>query len=162
MSSELFNLYWMMVAAGFAFVVAEMLIPGAVLGILGASCLLGAAIVGFVVFGAMGGLISATSLLVGGTIFLSLWVKYCPTSIFGKWFTLKEDGREFKSFDDRTGELSGKTGVAQTDLRPAGIALIDHKKVDVVSEAGFITKGTPVRIIEVTGYRIVVRAIETP
>jgi membrane-bound serine protease (ClpP class) len=161
MNNDLLNLYWMLVAAGFVFIAAEIFVPGAILGIMGTASLFGAMLVGFVVFGLAGGFISAILLLVGGTIFLSLWVKYCPKSFFGKWFTLQEDGRENKSFDDRTNELLGKTGVAQTDLRPAGIVVIDQRKVDVVSEAGFINKGTTVKVIHVAGYRVVVRPIES-
>lgn len=160
MSGDL-NTYVMLVGAGFALIAAEIFIPGAVLGIIGTLCLVVAALYGFFVFGLTGGLASAFGLLIGGAIFLGLWVKYCPQSFFGKWFTLKEDGKEFKSFDNHLAALQGQSGVAHTDLRPAGIALIDNQKIDVLSEAGFVTKGTPVKVIQVTGNRVVVRPTTT-
>jgi membrane-bound ClpP family serine protease len=158
--SDLFTLYWILVAAGFLLIAAEIFIPGGILGVIGIFALLGAGMTGFAVFGAKGGLFSALGLFVGGTLFLALWIKYCPTSFLGKWFTLKEDGREYKSYDDSRMPLLGKEGAAHTDLRPAGIATINGERIDVVSEAGFITKGSAVKVIEVAGNRVVVRQLE--
>lgn len=163
MNGSAMNVYWMLVATGFALIVAEIFIPGGVLGVVGVLALFGAVITGFSVFGAQGGLLSTLGIIIGGTLFLSLWIKYCPTSMLGRWFTLKEDGSDFKSFDDATRQtLVGKTGTAHTDLRPAGVALIDGQRTDVVSEAGYITKDTTVKVIEVAGSRIVVRAVDNP
>jgi membrane-bound serine protease (ClpP class) len=54
-------------------------------------------------------------------------------------------------------ELLEKTGTALTPLRPAGTAVIDGKRVDVVTEGQMIERGTPVRVIAVEGMRVVVR-----
>jgi len=160
MEGNLVNAYWVLVAAGFVLLGAEILIPGAIVGAMGVVSLVVAAILGFAAFGVKGGFISFMGLLIGGTVFLYLWIKYCPKSIFGKWFTLQEDGKEFKSFDASRSDLKGKRGVALTDLRPAGIAEIEGSRIDVVSEAGFVTQGSKIKVIEVAGSRIVVRQIE--
>ncbi len=154
--------YIALVGGGFVLIAAEIFIPGGILGVVGVLALMSAGVLGFSVFGMAGGLISAIGLLIGGTVFLALWVKYCPTSFFGRWFTLKEDGRDFKSYDNHLDALLGQSGVAHTDLRPAGIVVIGTQKIDVLSEAGFVTKGTAVKVIQVAGNRVVVRATETP
>lgn len=59
-------------------------------------------------------------------------------------------------------ELEGMDGVAITDLRPAGTAEVAGERLDVVSEAGWIAAGTPVRILHAEGYRHVVRALPLP
>jgi membrane-bound serine protease (ClpP class) len=41
----------------------------------------------------------------------------------------------------------GREGVAQTVLRPAGMALIDGKRLDVEAESGMIESGSPVKIV---------------
>lgn len=56
-------------------------------------------------------------------------------------------------------ELEGAEGVALTDLRPAGAAQIGGERLDVVSEAGWIGAGTPLRILRSDGYRTVVRPL---
>lgn len=53
-------------------------------------------------------------------------------------------------------KLLGERGVTVTDLRPAGIATISSKRVDVVTKGDFIQKGEPVVVREVQGPRIVV------
>lgn len=59
--------------------------------------------------------------------------------------------------DPSLGELLGQRGEALTALRPAGRALLGGKKVDVVTNAEFIDKGSPVKVIQVEGSRVVVQ-----
>lgn len=66
------------------------------------------------------------------------------------------DGNQTVSFQD----LVGHTGLAKTMLRPAGVAIIDGHRIDVVSEGGFIEKDTPIVITLVDGPRVVVRRSE--
>ncbi len=53
----------------------------------------------------------------------------------------------------------GKTGTTVTELRPAGAMDMDGRKLDVVSRGEFIESGTAVEVIEVSGNRIVVKAV---
>lgn len=52
------------------------------------------------------------------------------------------------------------TGIALTPLRPAGIAALAGDRVDVVSEGGFIPKGSGVKVVLVEGTRVVVKSME--
>lgn len=56
--------------------------------------------------------------------------------------------------------LIGKEGVVTNTLRPVGMAEIEGVKLNVVSDAEFIPKGTPVRVTRVDGLRVIVRQIE--
>ena len=56
--------------------------------------------------------------------------------------------------------LLGKKGQAATPLRPSGAVIIDGKRYDTVSEGAYIQKDEPVKVVQVEGYRIVVRKIE--
>jgi len=53
--------------------------------------------------------------------------------------------------------LIGATGVALTDLRPAGAAEIGGERVDVVAEAGYLPAGSALVVVLDEGYRRVVR-----
>lgn len=53
-----------------------------------------------------------------------------------------------------------KEGVTITVLRPSGIADFNGVKLDVVSESSFIPKDARVKVIEVSGPRVVVREIK--
>ena len=56
-------------------------------------------------------------------------------------------------------ELVGKKLKAYTDLRPAGVAILDNEKLDVVTDGDFIEKGNEIVIVGVEGMRIVVKKI---
>lgn len=58
--------------------------------------------------------------------------------------------------------LVGLRGIALTDLRPAGIARIDNRRVDVVTEGDFIEEGRSIEVIADEEYRRVVKLIEDP
>lgn len=58
--------------------------------------------------------------------------------------------------------LQGLTGVAITDLRPAGCADLGGVRTDVVSSTGFLLKGTRVTVVLVEGSRIVVEPARVP
>ena len=50
----------------------------------------------------------------------------------------------------------GLTGIAATQLRPAGQATISGQHIDVITNGALIEQGDPIRIIEIHGNRIVV------
>jgi membrane-bound serine protease (ClpP class) len=53
-------------------------------------------------------------------------------------------------------DLIGLTGVTLTDLRPSGTVQIGDERLDVVSDVGFVAKGSRVRVIRSEGYRHIV------
>ncbi|MBI3991210.1 MAG: hypothetical protein HY350_03570, partial [Candidatus Omnitrophica bacterium] len=56
--------------------------------------------------------------------------------------------------------LQGKEGVSITTLRPSGTALIEGKRIDVVTNGVFLQKGTTIKVTIVEGSRVVVRPAE--
>lgn len=56
-------------------------------------------------------------------------------------------------------ELLGQKLIAYTDLRPAGVAVLENEKLDVVTDGDFIEKGNKIEVIRVEGMRIVVKKI---
>ncbi|MEO0652139.1 MAG: NfeD family protein [Planctomycetota bacterium] len=63
--------------------------------------------------------------------------------------------------DARDLDLVGQDGLTTSDLRPAGYARIGERRVDVVSRGESIPAGTPVRVLEVSGNRVVVVRVPT-
>ena len=57
-------------------------------------------------------------------------------------------------------DLLNKEGVALTPLRPSGTIVIDHERIDAVTEGGFVNSGQKVTVIEVEGVRVVVREVK--
>lgn len=155
MNTNSTTLLIILLAAGSLLIGAEIFIPGAVAGTLGALALAGAVIVAFGISTACGFYV-AVGVVVLSAVTVVLWIKLFPHSSIGKAMTLSEDGKSFKAADRRT-SLLDKAGVAQSDLRPAGFALIEGQRVDVVCEGGLIAKGQPLKVVRIDGNRIVVR-----
>lgn len=157
----------LLVAAGLALLGVEVfVIPGfGVTGALGLVFLvagLGLSVVGQ-------GATWAALIRASGRVALSLVVaiaaslvlmRYLPRLPFGRRFILAtelpaDEGYASAPEHDRT--WLGQRGIADSALRPAGIATISGERVDVVSEGSFIEAGCPVEVIRVDGNRIVVR-----
>lgn len=52
--------------------------------------------------------------------------------------------------------LLGKTGTAETDLRPSGLAKIDDEVLDAITESEFIKRGAAIKVKAIQGTEIVV------
>ena len=102
-------------------------------------------------------------LTVIGGIFLS---KVLPKSRFYKKLVLEAEQLPSQGYVglDVVAQMAlvGKHGTTQSPLRPSGIALIDGKRVDVVSEGEFIDRDTAIEVTHTEGARIVVAPLPDP
>ena len=154
------NTTWLiaLLLAGTILIGAEIFIPGAVAGTIGGAALFGAVVVAFDISTNCGFyVLFGVFILVAFTTFA--WIRLFPKSSIGQKMTLSVDGKAFKTPDPHQA-LFGKTGTTHSELRPAGYAMIDGKRIDVVSEGGIIDVNVPIRVIKVEGTRVVVRKVE--
>ncbi|MBN1865347.1 MAG: hypothetical protein JW808_10635 [Victivallales bacterium] len=95
-----------------------------------------------------------------GIVLLTIYV--LPKSALFRRITLElsqdnADGYSSHSKPDQ--DLVGKEGLVHTTLRPAGLVIIDGKRLDVVAEGEFINKGEKVKVIAADGMRIIVEKV---
>jgi membrane-bound serine protease (ClpP class) len=152
------ELVFTLLVMGALLLVAESVLPGLIAGIAGCCCLVVGVIEGYVKFGARTGNLILVCVLAGLAAGFWLWVKYFPESRLAKMFISSQISGDIGT---ERPELLERTGTALTPLRPAGTAVIDGKRVDVVTEGQMIERGTPVRVIAVEGLRVVVREFNT-
>ena len=98
--------------------------------------------------------------ILGSLILLALVAKVMPrtpgvANIFLQRQMDATDGYTARNNDELTRWI-GKAGVAKTILRPAGKALIEATLLDVVTDGGFITAGTAVKVVRADNNRLVV------
>jgi membrane-bound serine protease (ClpP class) len=141
---------------GALLLLAETVLPGMIAGIIGACCLAGGVIEGYIQFGAQKGNLILLGVLIGLVVGFSLWLKYFPDSRMARLFVSRRVSGE--ATEQKPGLLN-QTGTAYTQLRPAGTAIIGGKRVDVVTEGQLIEKGTPIQVVAVDGMRVVVRTL---
>jgi membrane-bound serine protease (ClpP class) len=144
-----------LLVAGVVLLILETVLPGAIAGILGGICLLAGVILGYSEFGMRAGNFILLGVILGLIAGFALWVKYFPESPMGRVFISKGVVGEIGT--ERT-DLLNQTGTALTNLRPSGTAMINNKRVDVVTEGAMIDRGQPIKVVAVEGMRIVVRA----
>lgn len=142
-----------LLVVGVILLVLETILPGMIAGLIGLLCLIGGVSAAFVNFGPQVGFYvfaGVTAGVVGATL---VWVKMFPGTRAARLLVSHKTSGEMRN---ERPELLNQTGVAQTALRPAGMALINGQRVDVVTEGPMIERDTLVRVVAVEGMRVVV------
>ena len=150
------TLYSTLVLSGFVLIGMEIFLPGGLLGIIGALIWLAAAAVGYFQFDAPWNALSAIGLLFLLILTFILWMRFFPKSRIGRSLTLTDNLDHSQSHTQPTIEI-GATGEALTNLRPAGIALFEGKRMGVMADANWIEAGKSVHVIAVQNTTITVR-----
>lgn len=153
-----------LLGAALLLLVVEVFIPsGGVIGILSVV----SALAGVVMFWRVSWVWGATSLmlvLVMAPVCFNFALRMMPYTPMGRHLFLTESAEDAARQAERMEEerqaeaaLVGATGVATTDLRPAGVADIEGTRVDVLSVGGPIEIGERVRVVDVQGNQVRVR-----
>lgn len=97
--------------------------------------------------------------LLGGGILLFLIGSRLPNTRFYKRVALTDRQDSTKGYTANIIQepLAGKTGIAQTVLRPSGKVLVDGIIYDAYSRGEFIEKGQPIEVIRVEGTTVKVK-----
>ena len=143
---------------GYLLMLMELFVPGGILGILGVAAVTYGCWLAFGLGPFWGGAAVASSLLVAA-VAVTLIVR----SRTARRLVLDtRPSREWKASDQDLISLVGELGVTRSPLRPAGIAEIGDRRLDVVTDSEFLGAGVAVRVSEVEGTRIVVEPIDEP
>ncbi len=103
------------------------------------------------------GLIAAVIVLV----FLIFGARLISKGRIPRSLILDQGEEDYRSSEDLSA-LMGVTGKAVTVLRPAGLAELGGRRLDVVTRGEFLDKDSSVEVVETAGGRIVVRACPDP
>lgn len=146
-----------LIIVGLLLLLAETVLPGLIAGSIGMLLLAVAVGYAYIELGLRAGNATLAVVFITVVILTILWIKFFPDSAVARLFV---SSSTVGNVNAEKPELLDQTGVAFTDLRPAGTALISGKRVDVVTEGGFVSKNTPLRVIAIEGMRVVVRPAE--
>ena len=143
---------------GSLLLLAEIFLPGMIAGLLGGLCYLAAIVYGYQRFEDPTQHYIAFGIVVLGCVEFFAWMAWFPKSKVAQRFVSKSS---IGDIGNQNLEWIGQKGVALSDLRPCGaVRLSSGTKVDVVTEGGMIDQGTPVKVVDVEGMRVVVRKDE--
>lgn len=143
-----------LLALGFILLFLEIFVPGGVLGIIGGALMIYACYLAFGLSAAWGSAAVVSSVIVAVTA-----IRLVARSRLGRKLVLDDPGvGDWKAAEEGLEALLGREGRTLTPLRPAGLAEIDGRRVDVVADSELIPAGVGVRVCEVEGNRVVVEA----
>lgn len=146
--------------AGVVLIIIELYVPGfGFFGIAGITSIL--ASIFFTLGGGLAALnLLAVSLVIAVAIFLVI-LRWLPESKLWSRVVLQDSEQTMQGYvsGEDYSKFLNKMGTVSTLLRPAGVVEIEGTSLDVVSEGLFIQPGVRVRVVSVTGNRIVVRPV---
>jgi len=145
--------------------------PGfGVIGIVGILCIIGSLFLGLISdFPTVDtDLIYLALSQLGGAILFSIisiavLLKFLPKTKMWSSLVLSkniEASSGYTSYEPELNELTGKRGEAMTDLRPAGTAIFNNKRFDVITAGEYVIKGSEIIIKKTEGSKIVVEEIK--
>ncbi len=143
--------------AGILFVMAEVIVPGGILGIAGAVLMLAGCVVAFVLYGANFGLLAvlAAGVLFGAAMFFEF--KILPNTAIGRRaFLTKEIKAVSQAVDESARTLVGKTAEAITMLSPSGYVSVEGRRYEAFCQSGQVPAGTPLVVTGADNFRIIV------
>ena len=138
---------FLLLLIGLVLVLIEFYLPGAIMGVLG-GCFIFAAIVVFAM--ETGSVLLTLAFIIGAAIAVGFLIKFAlwriRTASPERSIYLQSDqkGYQAASFD---ASAIGKHGVVVTDLKPGGHILVDGKRLQAISQSGYLPKGTDVIVL---------------
>lgn len=144
-------------AIGIVFLAVEVIVPGAILGSIGAILMLTGSVLAFLKFGTGGGIIAVlTCLVICGLVFF-LEFKILPKTKIGKRaFLTAEVTGVATTLGVEAGALIGKSAQALTMLSPSGYIIVDGRRYEAFCQSGQAPVGTNLQIVAADNFRLIV------
>lgn len=159
------GLLFLLLIIGLVLVVAEIFfVSMGALGAASALALLTAVVLAFTHHGQVVGFLFLSAAAIGAPVVAYFALKALPNTRLGQQLLLAGPNREDVTRAAAEPDLEryrDQTGVTESVLRPAGIARIAGRRVDVISRGEMIEAGTAVRVIHIEGNRVVVAATQS-
>lgn len=143
---------------GLILLALEVIIPGGILGIIGAVVLFSGCILSFILLSTLEGFIAIGIALLAGILLFYIQFKILPKTRLGKRFFLtREISATSNSLVENTRDLVGKTATSVTMLSPSGYVTVGGNTYEALSESGQIPENTELEVISANSFHITVR-----
>jgi membrane-bound ClpP family serine protease len=144
-------------ALGIGLIAVEVIVPGAILGSIGAVLMFAGCVLAFREFGVAGGFLAVGSALVIGAIalFLEFWI--LPRTSIGKRAFLKKEITAVATAVGKEVEgLVGKRAEALTLLSPSGYVRVEGRRYEAFCQSGQAPAGSDLKVIGADNFRLIV------
>lgn len=141
---------------------AEVFLPGAIAGIIGACALVLGSWMAFSQYGAdIGSVVTfGAVVLVGLTFYAELiWL---PRTRFGRRLVIQASIQGASQPQPAQPDVVGKIATALTPLVPSGVVLIEGKRYEAFSRTGQVDRGATLQVVGLDNFRVIVSQTKSP
>jgi membrane-bound serine protease (ClpP class) len=144
-------------AIGIVFLAVEVIVPGAILGSIGALLMFAGSVLAFLNYGTGGGIIAVLSCLaICGLVFFFEF-KILPKTKLGKRaFLTTEITGVASALGEEARGLIGKSAQALTMLSPSGYVIVDGQRYEAFCQTGQAPAGSDLEIVDADNFRLIV------
>lgn len=148
---------------GVLFLAAEVLVPGAILGVAGGLLLFAGCVIAFVKYDTGGGLLAVAAAIIIAFVAFFIEFRVLPRTSIGKRAFLN---REITAVSPPVGaearDLIGKSAEALTMLSPTGYVLVDGRRYEAFCRSGQAPAGSRLEVTGADNFRIIVTRTTEP
>ena len=137
----------------------ELLLPGGVLGVLSALCLLVASWMGYDTYGIIGGctVFFGTILLMAVLVFVEF--KLLGKTSFGQKFFLKSSIKGHTRAAVAKDSVIGKKGTTLTRLNPSGKIAVEGKSYEACSQDGYVERDQAIAVVAQDNFKLIIKKL---
>jgi membrane-bound ClpP family serine protease len=147
---------------GILLIAVEVIVPGGILGSMGALTMFGGCVMAFLEYGTAGGILAFIAALVIGGLAIFLEFRILPKTKLGKRaFLTHEITAVSAAFGKEALELVGKSAEALTMLSPSGYIRVDGRRYEAFCQSGQVPAGSALEIIGADNFRLIVALTKT-
>ena len=146
-----------LLALGVVLLAIELVVPGAIIGIVGALALLAGVLVAFGEFGLQGGLLTLAAALGVLSAVIYIELVWLPKSALARWFSMSTtlEGQSQAPLADAAAVV-GAAAVAETALSPSGYVRVAGRRYEAFCRDGFAELGEEMIVISLDNFRLIV------
>lgn len=137
----------------------ELLLPGGILGVLAAICLLIATWLGFESYGFFGGMTVFFGTLVSLVMLSFVEFKLMAKTPYGRKFFLNTAIAGHSNKAQADDSIIGKKGIALTRLNPSGKVSINGKNYEAYSQDGFIESDHEIAVVSQDDFKLTIKKL---
>jgi len=148
-----------LLVAAFILVFFEVILPGGILGIIAALCVILASWFAGAEFGAGIGFLTFAGSAAAIAILAFVEFKLLARTSLGRAFFLKSSVTGHSNIAPAEASIIGKKGIALTRLNPTGKVVIDGQTYEAHSQDGYIEADQPVLVVAQDNFNLIIKKL---
>ncbi|MGJ8637815.1 MAG: NfeD family protein [Opitutaceae bacterium] len=148
-----------LILAALVLVFFEIILPGGILGVVAAVCVIAASWLGTVEYGALAGVGIFVGTCLAIVVMGYVEFKFLAKSKLGKGFFLDETVTGHTNSSIAEDSIIGKEGTALTRLNPSGKVAIEGQSYEAHSQDGYIDSGELIGVVAKDNLKLIIKKL---